>query len=53
MKSWEYRNDPIGYSLPISRSKEIKLNNATITTADISASNGVVHVIDQVIIGEK
>jgi uncharacterized surface protein with fasciclin (FAS1) repeats len=42
-----------GYNLPISRDKEIKLGNATVTTADISASNGVVHVVDQVIIGEK
>ncbi len=42
-----------GYQLPISRDKEIKLSNATVTTADISASNGVVHVIDQVITGKK
>lgn len=41
-----------GYNLPISRDKDIKLSNATVTTADISASNGVVHVIDQVIIRE-
>ena len=41
-----------GYRLPISRGKEIMLSNAKVTTADISASNGVVHVVDQVIVGD-
>ena len=41
-----------GNDLIISKDKEIKLGTATITAADISASNGVVHVVDQVIIGE-
>ena len=41
-----------GRRLSISRDTTIKLANATVTTADISASNGVVHVVDQVIIGE-
>ena len=38
-----------GYSLQISNDHGLKLNNATVTTADIDASNGVVHIVDQVI----
>lgn len=39
-----------GNSLPISKNMEIRLSNATVTTADIKARNGVVHVVDQVVI---
>ena len=39
-----------GNNLIISRDNDIMLGNARVTTADISASNGVVHVVDQVII---
>ena len=42
-----------GYSLQISKDHGLKLSNATITTADIDASNGVVHIVDQVIFAEK
>lgn len=42
-----------GYSLQISRDHDLKLSNATVTTADIDASNGVVHIVDQVIFAEK
>ena len=42
-----------GYSLRISKDQDLKLSNARITTADIDASNGVVHIVDQVIFAEK
>jgi uncharacterized surface protein with fasciclin (FAS1) repeats len=41
-----------GRRLIIQRETDIKLSNATVTTADIAASNGVVHVVDQVILAE-
>ena len=41
-----------GNHLIISRDADIRLGNATVTTADINASNGVVHVVDQVILTE-
>jgi transforming growth factor-beta-induced protein len=28
----------------------VKVNDATVTTADVAASNGVIHVIDAVIV---
>jgi len=31
---------------------KVKVNKATVTTADIAASNGVIHVIDQVLMPE-
>lgn len=39
-----------GHRLIISKDSELKLSNATVTTADISARNGVVHIVDQVIL---
>ncbi len=42
-----------GYVLQISKDQDLKLSNATVTTADIDASNGVVHIVDQVIFAEK
>jgi uncharacterized surface protein with fasciclin (FAS1) repeats len=39
-----------GNQLIIARDSEIKVGNAIVTTADISASNGVVHIVDQVIV---
>lgn len=42
-----------GYHLQISNDQDLKLSNATVTTADIDASNGVVHIVDQVIFAEK
>lgn len=42
-----------GYPLQISKDQDLKLSNAIVTAADIDASNGVVHVVDQVIFAEK
>ncbi len=39
-----------GSELTIDASHGVKINNATVTTADIAASNGVIHVIDTVLI---
>jgi len=39
-----------GSRLLISRGSELKLSNATVTTADIAARNGIVHIVDQVIL---
>lgn len=39
-----------GRRLIISRDSQLKVSNATVTTADITASNGIVHVVDQVIL---
>jgi uncharacterized surface protein with fasciclin (FAS1) repeats len=42
-----------GYVLQISKDQDLKLSNAIVTTSDIDASNGVVHIVDQVIFAEK
>jgi uncharacterized surface protein with fasciclin (FAS1) repeats len=39
-----------GSELTIDASHGVKINNATVTAADIDASNGVIHVIDTVLI---
>jgi uncharacterized surface protein with fasciclin (FAS1) repeats len=39
-----------GSELKIDASHGVKINDATVTTADIAASNGVIHVIDTVLI---
>jgi len=39
-----------GGDLMISTSNGVMVNDATVTTADIEASNGVIHVVDTVII---
>ncbi len=39
-----------GGSLTIDASKGVKVNGASVTTADVAASNGVIHVIDTVLI---
>lgn len=39
-----------GAELTIDTSAGVKINNATVTTADIKASNGVIHVIDTVLL---
>ncbi|MGL4611394.1 MAG: fasciclin domain-containing protein [Trueperaceae bacterium] len=38
-----------GSDLTIDASSGVKINNATVTKADIEASNGVIHVIDTVL----
>ena len=39
-----------GGELHVDANHGVKINNATVTTADIEASNGVIHVIDTVLI---
>jgi uncharacterized surface protein with fasciclin (FAS1) repeats len=39
-----------GSSLSINAMSGVKVDNATVTTADIITSNGVIHVIDQVVL---
>lgn len=39
-----------GSSLSINATSGVKVDNATVTTADIITSNGVIHVIDQVVL---
>lgn len=41
-----------GSDLTISTDDGVMVNNATVTTADIEASNGVIHVIDSVLMPE-
>nr|WP_281301437.1 MULTISPECIES: fasciclin domain-containing protein [unclassified Iodidimonas] len=39
-----------GGTLAIDATSGVSVNDATVTTADIAASNGVIHVIDQVLL---
>lgn len=39
-----------GKALTITTDNGVKVNNATVTTPDVAASNGVIHVIDAVLI---
>ncbi len=39
-----------GQTVKLSTDSGVKVNDATVTTADVSASNGVVHVIDKVLV---
>ena len=39
-----------GSRLDIDATDGVKVNNATVTTADIETDNGVIHVIDTVIL---
>jgi transforming growth factor-beta-induced protein len=41
-----------GESITVDLSDGVKINESTVTTADIEATNGVIHVIDQVLIPE-
>ena len=40
----------LGGELRVNANHGVKINNATVTKADIEASNGVIHVIDTVLI---
>jgi len=40
----------LGSNLPIDASNGVKVNGATVVTPDVEADNGVIHVIDQVLI---
>ncbi len=39
-----------GQNLKVDATQSVKINNATVTTADVEASNGVIHVIDTVLL---
>lgn len=39
-----------GTTLAVDGTKGVKINDATVTTADVKASNGVIHVIDKVLL---
>jgi uncharacterized surface protein with fasciclin (FAS1) repeats len=39
-----------GAPIPIRRSEPFEVKNATVVTADIACDNGIVHVIDRVIL---
>jgi uncharacterized surface protein with fasciclin (FAS1) repeats len=39
-----------GQSVTIDTKSGVKVNNATVVTADVAASNGVIHVIDTVLL---
>ena len=39
-----------GQSLNVDATRGVKINDATVTTADVEASNGVIHVIDTVLL---
>jgi uncharacterized surface protein with fasciclin (FAS1) repeats len=39
-----------GEDVKIDASKGVKINNATVTTPDVAADNGVIHIIDTVLI---
>ncbi len=52
LRDGETRPTLSGRRLVISRDAGLKLSNATVTTSDIAASNGIVHVVDQVILPE-
>jgi len=38
-----------GQEIKIDATSGVKINNATVTTADVEASNGVIHIIDAVL----
>jgi uncharacterized surface protein with fasciclin (FAS1) repeats len=39
-----------GSEVKIDASNGVKINNATVTTADVAADNGVIHIIDTVLL---
>ena len=39
-----------GQNLQVNATQGVKINNASVTTADVEASNGVIHVIDTVLL---
>ena len=39
-----------GSNVTLDTMSGVKVNDATVTTADVAASNGVIHVIDAVIV---
>lgn len=45
-----YANSTANLSLFANTASGVKINTATVTTADVDATNGVVHIIDQVLV---
>ncbi|MEO0355240.1 MAG: fasciclin domain-containing protein, partial [Cyanobacteria bacterium P01_A01_bin.3] len=43
----------MGLPLQIEVGDEVTVNDATVSTADITASNGVIHAIDMVLIPQR
>ena len=41
-----------GSDLKINAANGVKINNSTVTTADVAADNGVIHIIDTVLMPE-
>jgi uncharacterized surface protein with fasciclin (FAS1) repeats len=41
---------PEGSTVKIDVSNGVKINNATVVTSDVEADNGIIHVIDTVLI---
>ena len=39
-----------GQTIEVNATSGVKINNANVVTADIEASNGVIHVIDAVLL---
>lgn len=50
LKDGQKANTVEGQSITFDLTNGVKVNNATVAMADVKASNGVVHVIDQVIL---
>ena len=50
LKDGQEANTVQGESVTIDLKNGVKINNASVAMADVKASNGVVHVIDQVIL---
>ena len=39
-----------GQKIKVNATSSVKINDATVTTADVEASNGVIHIIDSVLL---
>jgi uncharacterized surface protein with fasciclin (FAS1) repeats len=42
--------ETLGGTVAIDGTNGVKVNDATVTTADIKATNGIIHVIDKVLL---
>ena len=42
-----------GQTIKVDLSSGVKINDAMVTTADLGATNGVIHVIDKVLVPEN
>ena len=47
MSAAAVNNDPLLFSV---NGADVKVNDASVTTADVTSSNGVIHVVDQVLL---